>query len=257
AWLLQDEDTRFIGMYLENVRDGREVFRLLKESRARKPVLILKGGASAQGQRAAQSHTGALASDHRVWQGLSRQTGVLMVDTLDGFLDTALALQCLPARDAGGLDNIALFGNGGGTSVVACDTFACMGLNVLPFTEDTLARLSAIELPPGASGLNPIDTPAGGLAKGQGSLAEQILRVGYDSPGVDGFVLHLNLPVIVGYYDERLMKNLIDAAVRVRSDSQRQVHFLMVLRSDGSQRIDDKIGRASCRDSGESAAGTS
>lgn len=64
--------------------------------------------------------------------------------------------------------------------------------------------------------------------------AQDLLRAARHTDG-----LRLNLPAIVGYYDEKLMRNLIDAAVRVRSASQRQVHFILVLRSDSTQRIDD------------------
>src|SRR5207244_3004235 len=93
----------------------------------RKPVVLLKGGRTGQGQRAAASHTGALGSDDRVWTALARQTGTAMADTLDQFIDLLLAFQCLAPR-VRPTRQVVLFGNGGGTSVLAADACARRGL---------------------------------------------------------------------------------------------------------------------------------
>lgn len=255
AELLRDEATEVIGLYLEDLSDGRALFDLLRpglgSGTASKPIVLLKGGRSVQGQRAAQSHTGAMASNERLWTALARQTGMVMVDTLDEFIDAALAIQLLKPNPARALRRICLFGNGGGTSVVACDTFARHGLAVEPFGLDIIKELEALRLPPGASVQNPIDTPVGVLAKDQGAIAEAILAIVQRAEEVDAIVLHLNLPVIIGYYAESLLSNLLDAALRARNAARREVYFLLVLRSDGSETIDairreyrnDAIGR--------------
>jgi len=253
--MLGDKDVGVVGMYLESVSDGRALLDVLQSQQALghklKPVLLLKGGTSVQGQRAAASHTGALASDERLWAALAEQTGVAMVETLDEFIDCALTFQLLEPNTAQPTRNICLFGNGGGTSVVACDTFARHGLSISPFSSTTVQELEALQLPPGASVLNPIDTPVGVLKKDEGAIAEEILRIVYRSAQADAVVLHLNLPVILGYHDESLLGNLFQGALRAREASERKVHFALVLRSDGSEAIDnlrrtyrdDAIGR--------------
>lgn len=251
--MLADDNVGVVGMYLESVPDGRALLEALQAQPAsgRKPVLLLKGGTSAQGQRAAASHTGALASNERLWSALARQAGVAMVDTLDEFIDGALTFQLLEPNYAEPTRNVCLFGNGGGTSVVACDTFARHGLDISPLSPGTVEQLEALQLPPGASVLNPIDTPVGVLKKDDGAIAEEILRIVYRSAQVDAVVLHLNLPVILGYHDASLLDNLFQAALRVREASERKMHFVLVLRSDGSDMIDglrrayrdDAIGR--------------
>ncbi len=241
--MLADNDVGVIGMYLESVSDGRALLQVLRSQQLAggkpKPVLLLKGGISVQGQRAAASHTGALASNERLWAALAQQTGVAMVNTLDEFIDCALTFQLLEPNYAQPMKNICLFGNGGGTSVIACDTFSRYQLEISPFSSDTVAQLEALQLPPGASVLNPIDTPVGVLKKDEGAIAEQILGIVYGSAQADAVVLHLNLPVILGYHDESLLDNLFQAALRTRRASERKVHFALVLRSDGSEAIDN------------------
>jgi acyl-CoA synthetase (NDP forming) len=94
-YYLADAQTRVIGMYVETAQDGRRLFEILRAAGARKPVVILKGGRTKQGQMAAASHTGSLVGDERVWLALSRQTGCVLVDTLDQFIDTLLIFQAL------------------------------------------------------------------------------------------------------------------------------------------------------------------
>ena len=71
----EDPQTRVVGLYLEDIKQGRRFFNLLRSDKATKPVVILRGGKSSQGRAAALSHTGALAGDERAWEALSRQTG--------------------------------------------------------------------------------------------------------------------------------------------------------------------------------------
>ena len=82
---LADAQTRVIGMYIETAGGGRRLFEILRGARAAKPVVILKGGRTRQGRAAAVSHTGSLAGDDRAWVALSKQTGCVLVETLDEF----------------------------------------------------------------------------------------------------------------------------------------------------------------------------
>lgn len=241
--LLNDPDTKVIGLYLESVPDGRALFNAFQSrfgiGKPPKPVVLLKGGTSLQGQRAAQSHTGAMASSERLWAALARQSGVALVDTLDAFIDAALTFQLIQPNYARPTQQVCLFGNGGGTSVIACDALARHELSVASFAPEIINELEALQLPPGASVINPIDTPVGVLNKNQGAIVEAMLNIVHRIDNIDAIVLHLNLPVIVGYYDESLLRNLVEAAVRSRDAAKRNVHFMLVLRSDGSAAIDD------------------
>ena len=242
---LGDPDTDVIGLYLEDVKDGRRFFELLRDAAAAKPVVLLVGGRTRQGRLAAASHTGALAGDARAWVALSRQTGAIMVSTVGEFVDVLLAFQQLTLRRDRPTREIVLFGNGGGTSVLATDFFAEAGLDVSPFEGTALSRLEDLRLPPGTALANPIDTPVGTLQQENGMIADRILDIVYEEAAPDAVVMHLNLAAFVGRGSVDPVDNLLHAAARVAGKFPGQAHFALVLRSDGSPEIDDQ--RRDCR----------
>jgi acyl-CoA synthetase (NDP forming) len=239
-YYLADPQSEVIGVYLEAVRDGRRLFDLLQANAGRKPVVILKGGRTQQGRMAAASHTGALAGDDRVWVALSRQAGCLLVDTLDQFLDTLLVFQGLKPRAHAPTHEVVMFGNGGGTSVLATDLFARLGLAVSPFAQPALDALKALKLPPGSSITNPIDTPVGTLQQDEGRIAERILDAIFANADPQALVMHLNMAAFVGRTRGDVLGNLMQAALRVQSRYPGRAHFVLVLRSDGVPEVEER-----------------
>lgn len=239
-YYLADPQTRVIGMYVETAKDGRRLFEILRAARGRKPVVVLKGGRTQQGQMAAASHTGSLAGDERVWLALARQTGCVLVDTLDQFVDTLLLFQTLTPRTDAPTQRVVLFGNGGGTSVLATDYYARLGLDVTPFGHETIDPLAALKLPPGTSITNPVDCPVGTLQQEDGRVAEKILDVIYGTGKPQALVMHLNLSAFVGRTRPEVLDNLIAAAMRVQEHYPGQAHFVLVLRSDGEPALEER-----------------
>jgi acyl-CoA synthetase (NDP forming) len=242
-FLFADAATDVIGLYVEDVKDGRRFFELLREKGTRKPVVVLWGGRSAQGRMAAASHTGAMAGNREAWRALSSQTGCVLVDTVDQFINALLAFQFLPLRPAKPTCNVVLFGNGGGTSVLAADAFAERALDVLPFGTAARARLEAMKLPPGTSIANPIDAPVATLQQDEGRVANAILQVIYEAASADAVVMHVNLAAFVGRGDVDPVDNLIEAAVAVHAAHAGASHLVIVLRVDGSPELDERRRR--------------
>ncbi|WP_156096551.1 acetate--CoA ligase family protein [Amycolatopsis jejuensis] len=234
---LADDDTLVIGMYLESARHGRELIEKLRSNAGRKPVVLLKGGRTGQGSQAAASHTGAMATDGRVWEGIAAQTGCCLVETLDEFLETLLAAQLQGHREppAGG---VVLFGNGGGASVLAADSFDRRGLQLTRFDDTTLRSLEALGLPPGTSVRNPIDAPAPTLRVENGAVAHRILSAALQRPSQTWAVVsHLNLTVMLPAHGDpvvnrKVLENLLHAIGDV-AGTHRETVFAVVLRSDG------------------------
>jgi len=237
---LADAQTRVIGMYIETAGDGRRLFEILRGARAAKPVVILKGGRTRQGRAAAVSHTGSLAGDDRAWVALSKQTGCVMTDTLDEFIDTLLAFQALAPQPRHPTRCVVLFGNGGGASVLATDQFARLGLDVEPFAKQTVEALALLKLPPGTSITNPVDAPVGTLQQEDGRVAEKILEAIYGSGRPDALVMHLNLSAFAGRTKAEVLDNLVQAALRVQARYPGQAHFVLVLRSDGEPALEER-----------------
>ena len=235
-----DPDTKVIGMYIETARDARRIFEILRSEKARKPVVLLKGGRTKLGLAAAVSHTGSLAGDDRAWVALSRQTGCILTESLDEFIDTLLIFQTLTPRTAKPTESVVLFGNGGGASVLATDTYARLGLEVAPFAADTITALAELSLPPGTSITNPVDCPVGTLQQDDGRVAEKIVDIIYRIGKPEALVMHLNMAPFVGRSKPEVLDNVVLAALRVQSKFPGAAHFLLVLRSDGDEQIEGR-----------------
>lgn len=235
-----DPQTKAVGLYIEDVREGRAFFDLLRSHPAPKPVVILKGGRSDLGRAAAASHTGALAGDDRAWDALAAQLPVAMVTTVDEFIDALLVLQSFELRPEKPTQNVVLFGNGGGSSVLGTDVFAKNGLTVAPFPAAVLAPLEAMGLPPGTSVANPIDTPVRTLQEKEGWIAGEILDHVLSGASPDAIAMHLNLAAFVG----RGTVDPIDNLFAVIEDTLRKfpgvAHFALALRADGSPELEEK-----------------
>src|SRR5690625_1215938 len=185
-----DEETKAIGLYVEDIKSGRALFETLRGFQTPKPVVILRGGVTEQGQQAAQSHTGAIASSQEPWIALSAQTGVVLVDTVDEFVNVLLALQELELQISRPTRNVVLFGNGGGSSVLGADAFARYDLDINSFSEEVKEQFNELKLPPGNSLLNPVDTPVATLQEKDGFIAKEILEIIYGAPNVDAIAMH-------------------------------------------------------------------
>lgn len=234
-----DPQTKAVGLYIEDIKDGRAFFEVLRSQKATKPVVILKGGRSSQGRLAAASHTGALAGNERVWEALTRQTASVMVPHVNAFLDTLLALQSFELKPQNPTQAVTLFGNGGGSSVLGADAFAEVGLDVSPFDEVTRRHLEALEFPPGTSVVNPVDTPVRTLQEKDGWVAGEILDIIYEHAKPQAVAMHLNLAAFVGRGDVDPVGNLFAVVEDLQKKRPGQTHFALALRSDGSSELED------------------
>jgi acyl-CoA synthetase (NDP forming) len=234
AYYAADPETHLIGAYVESVHDGRPLRDALEAAAGRKPVVILKGGQTASGQRAAASHTGALADDFAIWQGLFRQTGVSAVQTIEELLDTLLGFQMLPPMLGPG---VALIGPGGGASVTATDAADRQGLTVSPFARETVDALYALGLPPGTSLVNPLDVPAGVLRIDGGAVLGRVLDRAVNDPGIHALVVHLNLVSILALTSidraAGYVQTMVETVIAAKGRTERPV--CLVLRSSGEE----------------------
>ena len=156
-----DDDATGVGLvYLEGVDDGRRFAERLEEVCRRMPVVVVKGGASGSGARAAASHTGSLATDDRVFDGMLRQVGATRASSVAEAFDIAAAFATV-ARPAG--PRLAVVTTVGGWGVLAADATASTSLELTGLPDDLRSTLDGL-LPPRWSRNNPIDL-AGGETK--------------------------------------------------------------------------------------------
>ena len=148
-----DPATRVIALVLESLADGPGLVQALREVTPHKPVVILKTGRSAAGQRAAASHTAALAQDFPVARAVLRQAGAILVEDGLTLFDVAAALDTqAPLRGR----RVAIISNSGGTGVELADLCEAEGLEV-PALSAGLRDAIAQHLPAHGSAANPVD----------------------------------------------------------------------------------------------------
>ena len=154
AHLGQDPDTGIIAMYIEGIEDGEDFFRTLREVTRKKPVVIYKGGLSAAGQRAVQSHTASMGGSKVIWESILRQSGAVQVGNLWEMAQTCHAFTYLPERIYRGMTFV---GGGGALGVTACDAAEAAGVELPVISGEIHDRIMAVLPKPGSSAVNPID----------------------------------------------------------------------------------------------------
>lgn len=194
--LADDPQTAAALVYLEGVDDGRHFFEVAHRFTQKKPLVVLRGGLTEMGGRAAASHTGAMAGAAEVFMAAARQAGCLVRTGPDESLDVAMCLTSLPQPKG---RRVAVMTLGGGWGVLAADEVVRAGLELAPLTPVVLAELDAL-LPGYWSRNNPID-----LVAAIGSdLAQRALTVLVESEAVDAVAVLgiLNSPSTGAIADE-------------------------------------------------------
>jgi acetyltransferase len=152
-YLGEDKNTRVATLYVEGFKDGRVFLNVAKNVAKTKPVVVYKSGSTEAGQKAAKSHTGALAGRYGMTVDLLRQVGVTVVSQSDEILPVAEGLGLL--QQANG-NRVAILADGGGQATIASDRLCEAGLALAELSDATRSALRGI-LFSQASLVNPVD----------------------------------------------------------------------------------------------------
>ncbi len=153
--LSSDAETKAVAVYIEGVDNGKLFFERLKKLVASKPVIILKGGRTQSGIKAASTHTAALSNDRRIFESAVRQSGAFLVDTVEELFDLAKVLAEQPPCKENG---IAVISNGGGSGVICSDYCEMLGVNLPSFSKGLLNAFDKSGIMhPAYSRRNPLD----------------------------------------------------------------------------------------------------
>jgi len=184
AYLVEDEGTRVIMLFVEQVRRPPAFLELVRRARTRhKPVVLMHPGRTQRARESTQSHTGALAGSRAAMAAALRQEGVIQVDTLDELVDVSALLAKRPIPPASGL---AILTNSGAFKGVALDFCEELGLDLPELGAPTRAALQAM-LPSFAPIENPLDLTTATISEPAiyGRAAQAIL----DDPSVGALLL--------------------------------------------------------------------
>jgi len=149
-----DKLTRTIVLYIESVKNGRRFFESARKlSKSKKPVVILKGGRTDAGGRAAASHTGAMAQNARIFDAMCTQAGIIQARQPEDLLDLSAVFSSLPMPSG---NRVAIMTLGGGWGVVTADLCAEYGLEVPALSSSIIETFDSM-LPSYWSRSNPLD----------------------------------------------------------------------------------------------------
>jgi len=199
-----DEKTKTVVLYLESVKDGHRFFNSALRVSRKKPVVVLKGGRTRAGGEAASSHTGALASNTKVFDAACRQAGVIQVQQPMELLDLSAVFSSLPLPRG---NRVAIMTLGGGWGVITTDLCMEYGLELPTLSHAITEKLDAM-LPSYWSRANPVDIVGENDTRIPMVTVEELLK--WD--GCDA-VIHL------GIHGKRIfVENMVNSIAQVDPD---------------------------------------
>jgi len=210
AALAQDDATRIILCCMETCRHAGRLAAALEMARARnKPVIVLKIGATEQGQAAAASHTGALTGSDAVFDAVFRRHGVLRVRSFEELLDVGHAAALLGPERLPATDGVTLVAASGGFGIMMADAMVQAGMTLPPLAEATRALIR--EAVPTAGTHNPVDASA------QMSARPDILLKMLSALQGDASGSTLVLLLALSLYNPRLRGVYLEALSKIRA----------------------------------------
>ena len=148
-----DTDTRAIVLYIEEIKNGRLFMKVAREVSEKKPIVAIKSGSSKRGQKAASSHTGALAGSYQVYMAAFKQSGVIATHSLREAFQIG---ELLASEDYPKGNRAAVITNAGGFAVLSTDYAEKYGVEIIDLSKELMDELNSF-LTPEWSHENPMD----------------------------------------------------------------------------------------------------
>jgi acyl-CoA synthetase (NDP forming) len=185
--LAEDPDTEAIGLYLEAIPEGRRFLELCR--RCPKPVVVLKGGKSPAGAKAAQSHTASLAGDGAVVSGALAQAGVVEASGFKQMVDLCRTLAEYPEIRPEARGRVAILTYSGGSGIISADGLHALGMPLARLSEQTLAEIKKV-FPEWMPVSNPVDLWPAVEQNGAQAVYTAAARAALADPEVDALFIH-------------------------------------------------------------------
>ncbi|MBW1812551.1 MAG: CoA-binding protein [Deltaproteobacteria bacterium] len=183
-YFLEDDQTRTIGMYIEDIRNGAKFIKSAKQATPKKPVLLLKGGQTVEGSRASASHTASLAVNNAVLNGALQQSGILRMNGIEEMINTLMGFEWMPLPKG---NNIAIVTFSGAQAIMSVDAAVKNNVSIAKFSKKTAEALSHVIATP-SKAYNPIDIFPDMMVHGFDKISMEILKALFEDKGVHGIV---------------------------------------------------------------------
>ncbi|MEM3281506.1 MAG: CoA-binding protein [Candidatus Micrarchaeaceae archaeon] len=195
-YLMHDDDTKVIVMYIEGVKRGKEFIEIAKKITKQKPIVVIKGGITSEGATAAHSHTASIAGSYEMYEAVFKQFGFAVAEDLSELLHFAKIFDSEPLPSGG---RVAIITNGGGTGVLTTDEVYLNGLALSDFEEATKNELRK-KMPAIVNIRQPLDLAGDADAQRYGDALEAVMNdknvdmvvviALFQTPGADSSVVN-------------------------------------------------------------------
>jgi acetyltransferase len=209
-YLIDDDDTDAIALYLESIVRGRKFLELA--DRSKKPIVLLKGGKSAAGAKAALSHTSSLAGNARLQDSLLALAGVTIARDFQQMMEVTRALAMIGRTPANCRTAIMTFS--GGAGILSCDLIEQQGMRVADLSPSTRQELSSV-FPDWMPASNPVDMFPAFALKGPIAAYDGAFRAVVKDPKVDVIFLHFFVGLYPNYDRLKVFKEAADREGKV------------------------------------------
>jgi acetyl-CoA synthetase (ADP-forming)/acetyltransferase len=222
----KDEKTSVIAAYLESFGSatGYKFFLELKKATISKPVIIWKGGYTKDGSRAAFSHTGAIASNLRLWHSMAKQTGATIVRDNEEFWNTIKCFELLFPNYIPNGSNVGIITPGGGSSVNTTDLFNFHNLNIPELTLESQNKLSEILPFENVNTKNPVDLGALGFVT---DVYVKCIEIVVADPNID--------LIIIPLWPQLIHTHIFKPMIQIQKSTSKPFVFCMPSIADSSE----------------------
>jgi len=232
AYMAEDSQIEVIALYLESIKDGPGLLKLVRRIGRKKPIVLLKGRDSEAGATTVVSHTGSMAGRPAIWRAFSRQTGAVQVGSLNEWVDAMMAFSLLPRPNGKG---VFIIGGGGGNSVTYSDICVRQHLSVPGLSDESMQKLRQLVPAVGSIAGNPLDLFS---VFQNASVLSELLSLACDDPAVDMMIIDRLIPRRI-YHLPDLPDSTPDVIRAIRNRDCRKP-VVVTLDSDGG---DDALSK--------------
>jgi len=221
----QDSKTSVIAAYLESTGSAtaQELFIELRKTTKIKPVILWKGGYTKEGSRAAFSHTGAIASNNRLWNSMANQTGTILVKDNEEFWNSIKTFELLYPNYIPKGRNIGIITPGGGSSVNLTDIFASRNLQIPELTFKSQSEIGKILPDVNVNIKNPIDLGASGFIL---DVFTKCIEVVVNDPNID--------IIIIPLWPDHIYRHVFNRMIGIRDSVLKPFAFCLPNLADDS-----------------------
>ncbi|MFX1427407.1 MAG: acetate--CoA ligase family protein [Promethearchaeota archaeon] len=198
-----DKNTHIVCIYMESIENGKKFLKILKDTLLKKPVVILKGGRTHFGMKAASSHTGSIATDYRMLKTSIKQAGAILSENINDFITALKTFSYLPIPKG---ERIGVLTNSGGSSVLFSDKAAEFNLNMIEFSDEFKDKVKPFLIPL-VKLVNPLDMIGGA----DESTYYNITKIMLEDPNIDIVVACVVIPPFLEMKSDEHYRGIIRA----------------------------------------------